>query len=364
MRINRSYIISGLAVLVIALWFFMHANNGANDPVASQSTAPQEDALPTVVTQSLSAQTHPNSYRLYGRTEANREVQVKAQTPGLVISTPIKEGAVIARGTTICKQDIDARQAMLDQAKAQLASTEFDLRSTRTLVDKGYKSEIQLANLEAQVNGAKAGVKQAEIELDNVNIRAPFSAIFDRRLAEVGDYLAPGQPCGLLVDLDPLIVAADLSETQLAAISVGQAAKVSLATGQTVDGTVRFIEARANPATRTFRTEIAVPNPKLSLRGGVTATVTLAAGEARAHKVPGRVLTLDDSGTVGVRYVDYDNRVRFAATQTIDEDDSGLWVTGLPDTVSIIIQGQDFVSVGTEVKAVPASATRPRAAAN
>jgi len=51
-----------------------------------------------------------------------------------------------------------------------------------------------------------------------------------------------------------------------------------------------------------------------------------------------------------VRYVDYDNRVGFAVVNQIDEDANGIWVTGLPDSTRIIIQGQDFVSVGTEVK--------------
>lgn len=349
MKINTSYVIAGLSVVIIALWFVI--NSGDDDAATpSTNTAQAEaDALPTVMTERISVQTHPNTYTLYGRTEAFREVEVKAQTAGLVTATPIKEGTLVQKGRILCRQDVDARQARLDQAKAQLASSEFDLNSTRTLVEKGYRSEIQLANLQAQVNGAKAGVKQAEIELENVNIRAPFSAIFDRRRAEVGDYLAPGQPCGLLVDLDPLIVAADLSETQLAAISVGQDASVTLATGQTATGKVRFIEARANPSTRTFRTEIALPNPDLKLRGGVTATVRLAAGQAEAHKIPGRILSLDEQGVVGVRYVDANNRVRFAPTQTIDEDPSGLWVTGLPDDVTIIVRGQEFVSVGSEV---------------
>jgi len=51
-----------------------------------------------------------------------------------------------------------------------------------------------------------------------------------------------------------------------------------------------------------------------------------------------------------VRFVDYDNRVGFAVVTQIDEDADGIWVTGLPDSTRIIVQGQDFVSVGTEVE--------------
>jgi len=319
MKINASYVISALAIVVIGIWFLAHS--GEKD--AASSSPPKQESrektLPKVVYRVVTAEPHDNQYRLYGRTEANREVEVKAETAGLVVSTPSREGQRVSAGQTLCRQDIDARQANVDQARAALASAEFDLRSTTILVEKGYRSKIQLANLQAQVDGARAGVKSAEIELDNVNMRAPFSGIFERQIAEVGDFLAPGQSCGLLLELNPLVVVADLSESQLAAISEGSTASVELATGEELRGKVRFIEARANTMTRTFRTEIEVPNPKMSLRAGITATVGLTAGKVDAHLVPGRVMTLNQNGEVGVRYLSDDNLVRFALTQTVAE---------------------------------------------
>lgn len=350
MKFNASYVMSGLAIVVIGLWFIA---NRAGDDTSTPVTSEQADkALPKVVYRSVSSEPHENKYRLYGRTEANREVSVKAETAGIIVRTPTREGQRVSAGRVLCQQDVDARQANVDQAIAALASTEFDLRSTKTLVDKGYRSEIQLAKLRAQMDGVRAAVKSAEIELDNVNMRAPFAGMFERQLAEVGDFLAPGQPCGLLLELHPLVVVADLSETQLAAISKGSLASIKLATGEEMQGKVRFIEARANNMTRTFRTEIEIPNPDMKLRAGITATVGLSAGTIEAHLVPGRIMTLNADGAVGVRYLSEDNIVRFALTETVAEENSGLWVTGLPDTARVIVQGQDFVSVGTKVDVV------------
>ena len=354
MKINASYVIAGLAVLVIGLWFL--ANNSGEAPapkVVTDNTQNEQEILPQVVYRTVSLQQRANEYRLYGRTEANREVEVKAETAGLVANTPAREGQRVSKGQVLCQQDVDARQANLDQARASLASAQSDFNSTQTLVNKGYRSANQLTSLQARVDGARASVKSAEIELDNVNMRAPFSGMFERQIAEVGDFLAPGQSCGLLLELDPLVVVADLSEGQLAAISKGSTASVSLATGEELDGKVRFIEARANNMTRTFRTEIEVPNSKMSLRAGITATVVLEAGSIDACLVPGRIMTLDETGAVGVRYLDENNVVRFASTQTVAEENSGLWVTGLSDSMRVIVQGQDFVSVGTQVDAVP-----------
>lgn len=371
MQFRASYAISLLAVIIIALWFWMNSSGDANSGPKTKNmiseklaaSAPGSDENPDkvltqVVVESLSAEDHQSTFSLYGRTEANREVSVKAETMGLVKSAPAQEGARVEKGAILCRQDVNARQAVVDQARAVLASAEADLKSTKTLVEKGYRSAIQLNSLQAQLDGARAGVKQAEIELDNVNMRAPFAGIFEKRMAEVGDYLAPGQPCGMLIELDPMVVAADLSESQIANITVGQDAQVKLATGESLTGKVRMIDSRANPATRTFRTEITLPNADMSLKGGVTATVNLGAGTVKAHLIPSHIMALNEDGQVGVRYLDYEDVVQFAQTQTIGEQSGRVWVTGLPDQTRLIVQGQDFVSVGVKVDAVPAG-TQP-----
>jgi len=83
--------------------------------------------------------------------------------------------------------------------------------------------------------------------------------------------------------------------------------------------------------------------------------VTIKAGIVKAQHVPSKILTLDSEGSLGVRYVDYNNRVGFSVVKQIDEDSDGIWVTGLPESTRIIVQGQDYVSVGTEVEAKAAS---------
>ena len=349
MKINKSYLFAFGAFLAIALWFWYNSGRKTDAPAKAAPAIEQTAPMPTVVVEPREAEAHQNSFKLYGRTEANREVSVKAETAGLVIATPVTEGRLIKRGATLCRQDVDARQANLDQAQANFEARQFDLQSTQTLVDKGYKSAIQLKSQKAAVDGARASVKQAQIELDNVNMRAPFSGIFDDQMAEVGDYLLPGQACGRLIEMNPLIVTVELTEGQVGEMKIGQAADVKLVTGETVEGKIRFIQANANAATRTFRTEIEVPNADYALKGGVTATVAIKAGTVKAQHVPSKILTLDSDGALGVRYISYDNRVGFANVTQIDEDSDGIWVTGLPDSTRIIVQGQDFVSVGTEV---------------
>ncbi len=349
MKINTSYLFAGGAVIAIALWFFVNSREASKAPPRPQTTVTAEQSILTVVYEPRTAEEHKNSFKLFGRTEANREVDVKAKTAGLVIAAPITEGRRVSKGTVICRQDIDARQAVLDQTKALLKSREADLNATSILVEKGYKSAIQIDAEKAAVDGARASVKQAEIELANITMLAPFAGVYEKQVAEIGDYLTPGQSCGRIVEMNPLIVAIDLTESQVGFIKNKQQAQIKLVTGETLTGKVRFIESKANASTRTFRTEIAVPNPAYALRGGVTATVSIQTGTTMAQHIPSKILTLDDDGSVGVRYLDRNDIVHFAAVKTIDEDANGVWVTGLPDTTRIITQGQDFVAIGTKV---------------
>lgn len=340
--------------MLLCIWFAV--NNIGNDTQVTGKTQAQTRAeieansqTPSVQVRQLSAQIHDNILELYGQSAASREVDVKAETAGLIVATPIAEGRIVQAGTTLCRQDIDARQAMLDQALANKRSIEADLNAARILAEKGYQSATRVTAFEAQMDGAKASIKQAQIELDNVNMRAPFGGIWERQTAQVGDYLAPGQACGLLVDLSPLHIIVQLTEEQVGKISKGDLGDVALATGQIVSAKVAYIEAKADPATRTFRTVMHVANDDFKLKSGVTATVRLKAGEALAHQIPSNILTLDDIGNVGVRYVDDNDIVQFSRVVTIDEDDNGAWVTGLPPTTRIITEGQSFVSEGMKV---------------
>ena len=360
MKLNTSYIIAAVLVLLGAMWFaFNNAGEPAAKPVSTPATAKDaaKQSMPSVLVRRVTASEHPNVIELYGQSSANREVALKAETMGLVSEVFVKEGDYVKKGQTVCRQDLNARQALVDQAKANMRQIETDLNAARVLAEKGFQSAARVTAFEAQLDGARAALKQAEIEADNINIRAPFSGMWERQDAQIGDYLSPGMSCGLLVDLSPLKINAQLTETQLGAINDNATANIVLATGERLTGKIGFIESKADPMTRTFRTEIQIPNPELSLKAGVTATVRISSGVTLAQQVPGRVLTLADTGNVGIRYVDTANIVRFAEVKTIDEDANGIWVTGLPENTRVIIEGQDFVSVGMEVQVSEAASS-------
>jgi multidrug efflux system membrane fusion protein len=250
----------------------------------------------------------------------------------------------------LCRLAVDARQATLDQAQAALKSRQLQMQASTNLAAKGYRSQTQVLQDQANLDAASAAVRQAEVALKQVNIRAPFAGVFDHRDAEIGTYLAPGQPCGTMIELNPLLIVGDMPETETSKVRMGATATAKLVSGETISGRVRFIARDADPATRTYRVEITAANPGGRVRSGLSAEVAVNAGVGPAHLVPVSALVLDSAGRQGVRYVLADNTVAFAPVTVLEETPQGTWIAGLHGPTRVVTVGQSYVSEGQKVR--------------
>jgi len=122
-----------------------------------------------------------------------------------------------------------------------------------------------------------------------------------------------------------------------------------------MEGAIRYLAPVADRNTRTFRVELAVPNP-YNVRAGLTAELQLSGPTLSAHDLSPALLTLADDGVVGVKTVNSNNRVEFYPVEIVGSSANGVLVTGLPDLVTVITVGQGFVNVGQQVEPVAFSA--------
>ncbi len=357
MKIKQSYLFAGAIAGAVILFFVIGGivtSLGSDDKKAAAAAAKTEKvADPLVQVSTVPQALRPYVVSVRGRTEANRTVIVRAETAGPVAATPAREGSFVSRGAVLCRISTDARQATLDQARALLRTRQLEKEASDRLAAQGYRSQTQVLQAQANLDGATAQVRQAEVLLDQVNIRAPFSGVFDRRDAEIGTYLAPGGACGTMIQLDPMVIVTDVAERDVGGIRVGATATATLVSGEILSGRVRLVARDADPATRTYRVEIEAPNPGGRARAGLSAEVKINTGSGPAHLVPTTTLVLDSAGRQGVRYVIAGDRVAFAPVTVLDETPEGVWITGLTGDVRVITAGQSYVSEGQKVR-VPA----------
>jgi membrane fusion protein, multidrug efflux system len=234
-----------------------------------------------------------------GHTEASKRIEVRTRTQGIIEESPFSQGDAVRHGDLLCRLDLAGRKAQLQQAKAQLASAEQDYEAARTLRQSDFVSESKLAAERARLDLARAQLDQIELDIGWTEIKAPADGVLAHKPAEVGNYLEPGAVCASLSVLDPSVVVAQIGERHVAAVHIGTTATARLATGETVEGTMRFIAPSAELATRTFRIELEVANADHSLREGVTAELIIALPDQLAHKLPSSALTLSDQASSG-----------------------------------------------------------------
>jgi multidrug efflux system membrane fusion protein len=354
MRLRPQYVFVIAVIALVALYFIVRSAFGDHSDGTAAAKTTQAAGPPSVQVKLVAEQQRQYEVVVRGRTQATRSVVVRSETAGNVAQTPVLQGTPVKQGQVLCRLAVDARQASLDQARAAAKSAELTQQQNEQLAKQGYRAPTQVLQGQAQLDAARAAVRQAEIQLEQVNIKAPFAGVFDQRAAEVGAYLSPGQPCGTMIELDPLLVVGDVPETEAAKLHVGAGATARLVSGQTLAGKIRYVAHDADPQTRTYHLEIALPNPGMAVRSGLSADVRIASGMGPAHLVPVSSLVLDSAGRQGVRYVGGDGRVAFAPVKVAEETPDGLWVTGLSGPVSLIVVGQSYVADGQKVRVAQA----------
>ncbi len=290
-----------------------------------------------------------------GRTRANRRVEVEAETTGPVISEPLRRGARVATGDLLCRIDPGSRPAQLREAEARLAEARVDAAAAASLSEKGFAAETTRMTREAELGAAEASVDLISLEIQRLEIRAPFAGILETDAAELGSRLETGETCATVIDLSRIRVVGFVAERAVDRLTPGAPAQIRLVTGGEIEGRLTFIASVADPDTRTYEVEVTADNADGAVRDGMTAELVLAMPPVRAHRLPQSALTLDDDGRLGVRLAEAGpegETARFVPVRVLSDRRAGVWVLGLPETARVIVIGQDFVRHGGRIETV------------
>ena len=339
------------------------------------------------------------SIELQGQTTHNKKIDVKSETTGNITNISFNRGDKVSKGDNLITISIENRNELLNSAKKDLERLnkelelneknkinrlsqnkeliklyEIEFASAKQLIDKGLSSksklslasfnlanaradqediminfESQQSSIEAQIASFKSQLKNIELDIQNTLINAPFSGIISDKMIEESEYITPGNTLFTIIDLNPIKIQGYLSEFDVNKINLGTKAVIENTNGIKKIGKISFISPSAETSTRTFEITIEADNGDLSFKSGITTKITIAGSELKAHKIPPSILTLLDDGTVGVKAINNESIVVFYPTTSVKDTIDGIWVSGLPDTVNLIITGQEYVSVGESI---------------
>jgi multidrug efflux system membrane fusion protein len=231
------------------------------------------------------------------RTESVRNISLQAKVSGYIRQQHVPDGTDVKEGDLLYTIDPRDFQAALDQAKAQvrrdaaaLDYAQANLERGSTLAKSGYLAKDSFdqrtssaGQAEAALAMDQAAVRAAELNLSYAEIRAPFPGRLGRNQAPVGALISvAGTPLNTLVQLDPIYVTFNPSETDLVEIqrarAAGKVAADILLPGETqarYKGELTFIDNVVDRSTGTIVARATIGNADLSLLPGQYVRIRL-----------------------------------------------------------------------------------------
>jgi len=324
----------------------------SNEPVvrADEPAVDEPVALPLVRVMQSVAQAHERQVILFGRTEAINQADIAAEISGRIIKKSVNKGDLVKRGDVLFQISMEDRMSLLAEAKAMLEFKEIAFNAAQRLSKKQFQSQVKLAEEKASLETARAELKAIQLDISKTAVRAPIDGLINDLPLSVGDYVKSGDIVAAVVNLDPVRIVAQVSERDVSRIVKDSPALAQLPDGTELRGVVKFISRMGASATRTFDVDVWVENSAGKIPEGLTAQLQLQAESERAHLVSPAVLTLDKDGAVGVKAVNDEGVVVFHRIEIVADTPEGIWLGGLPEVVTLITVGQEFVLPDQKVR--------------
>jgi HlyD family secretion protein len=337
-----------------------------------------------------------------GTLQAVTTVQVGTQVSGTIQALYADFNAIVRRGDLVARLDPSLFETQIAQARASLVRAEADVERLRVGLEDAVRKRARTADLwtrqivsqvdveaaevavrladaqvrsaEAQVTQARASLNQQEVNLTHTLIHAPIDGIVVSRNVDVGQTVAASTQAPtifvLAADLAEMQVMASLDESDIGRIAADQSVRFTVDAYPGVTFTGRVAQVRLQPQTVqnvvTYDTVIAVGNPDLRLKPGMTANVTIeTARRDGVLRVPNAALRFRPAGSpvaMAGEEGDVDGHVWVAEGTTLRPVGVQL---GLSDGQVTEILGSDLAPGAAVVTAMSAGgAVRPVAGAS
>lgn len=214
---------------------------------------------------------------LQGNVSTKNLLVLYPEYSGVLSKVYVKEGQKVKKGQILAKID-DAgmsQQVAQLQIQSDLAKTTFE-RQMR-LWEQKIGSEIQYLQAKSSYESQQKAVKQAQSQLAKTIVRAPFSGTIDDVITEQGSVVAPGQSQLMrIINLDNMYIETDVPEKYITNVTKDKNVEVEFPVlGKTINTKVRQAGDFINPANRTFKVEIAIPNKDKSIKPNLTAKLKI-----------------------------------------------------------------------------------------
>jgi RND family efflux transporter MFP subunit len=346
---------------------------------------------PTVEVTSVVQKDVPHEGEWVGTLEGYVNAQISPQVSGYLIRQDYQEGAFVRRGQVLFEIDPRPFQAVLDQAKGQVAQAEARMANAEINVKRDIpeaeahaipQSQLDtdtqaLRAAKASVEADQAAVEQASINLSYTKVVSLIDGIAGINTVQVGNLVGPSTVLTAVSQVSPIKVYFPISEQEYLRMAdsgrpgsvdfITHASRIplqlTLADGSAYPhpGRIIFADRQVNTQTGTIQIVGEFPNFKNLLRPGQYARVQAPTGNIeRALLVPQAAVN-QQQGTYQVTVIGSDNRAQLRNVQ-VGPKVGTLWVitSGLKPGERVVAVGAEKAKEGQLVNSTPYKETEER----
>ncbi|WP_109512531.1 efflux RND transporter periplasmic adaptor subunit [Pseudomonas ovata] len=377
MRTSTRIVLAILCMVLLAAGALWQLKRPAARPAATAT------AIPVKVV-SIQTADVPRFVTGIGTVQSLQSVVIRAQVDGILNKVHVVEGQQVKAGDLLATLDDRAIRAAMEQARAQLAQSQaqldlarLDLARYKELTrDNGIsrqtydQQQAQVVQLGATVQGNKATLEAAQVQLSYTRIQSPVTGRVGIRNVDEGNFLRVNDADGLftVTRIDPVAVEFSLPQQMLPLLQKLTAqtdqAAVQAWLGDDVNGTLlgegrlSLIDNQVSPTTGTIRAKARFDNPAHTLWPGQLVTVKIQTGlERNALKVPPQVVQrgMDQHFVFRIR----DNKAEVVPVKVLYQDSDMTLISG-PAPGDVLVQdGQSRLKAGSRVEITPTPAQTP-----
>lgn len=345
------------------------------------------------VTQAV-AKDVPVTMELVGQTAGSKDVEIRARVEGYLDSVSFREGDFVRAGDLLYQIDPKPFEAIVAQAKAQVATAQAKLGQAETEVSRlkplaeqqavsrrDYDNAVSTRDAAAaQLDAARSSLESAQLNLGYTTIKAPISGLADLSKVKPGNLVGRGESTLLttISVIDPIYFQAGITEAdylkfaEKAAVEgrrpgqAGRKADLILADGTVYSekGTLDAVQRSVDARTGTLAIRLLFPNPSRVLRPGQYGRLQFVSETlSGAVCVPQKAVS-ELQGVFQVVVVGEGNKAEIR-TVKMGPRTGELWVVseGLAAGETVVVEGLQQVKPGGEVKPKPVEEARSEAAA-
>ncbi|WP_299121925.1 efflux RND transporter periplasmic adaptor subunit [uncultured Winogradskyella sp.] len=324
-----------------------------------ESISPDRN-IPLITTIKAEVEEFKHYLELQGGVETKQNIVLTPEMPGILNKVYVKEGDRVSKGQLLARIDDGglSQQISSAQIQADLAKTTYDRQ--KRLWDQKIGSEIQFLQAKSTYESSLEMVNQLKQQLGKSNVRAPFSGVVDDVITEQGSIVAAGQSELIrIVNLNNMYIQTDIPESYITSITVGKEVEVMFPVlGKTISSKIRQTGNFINPANRTFKVEIDVPNKDKTIKPNLTARLKINDyTNDKAILIPQSIISENANGDQYVYILTDKKEDKATAKQVIIETgktqgDQIEVLSGLEGNIEIIKEGARSVKDGQSVKII------------